>query len=144
MGWQLRCGIEKGGYLLVHVTDHLSCHRHIGLIEEALDRIEGTGTEADRGKKMFVNGTPVSLNNNILRGAGTNTMVKGDEMKRSNDRDRDQSVERCEYSRGSEETKIISLSSCTLPFERLLREMHMMSSTLRYLYISSMRYSSTF
>lgn len=25
---------------------------HIGLIEEALDRIEGTATEADRGKKM--------------------------------------------------------------------------------------------
>ncbi|KAG0650191.1 hypothetical protein D0Z07_2973 [Hyphodiscus hymeniophilus] len=25
---------------------------HIGLIEEALDRIEGKGTEADRGKKM--------------------------------------------------------------------------------------------
>ena len=27
---------------------------HIGLIEEALDRLEGTATEADRGKKMFV------------------------------------------------------------------------------------------
>ncbi|MCJ1410831.1 hypothetical protein MMC19_004917 [Ptychographa xylographoides] len=25
---------------------------HIGLIEEALDRLEGTATEADRGKKM--------------------------------------------------------------------------------------------
>ncbi|MCJ1334401.1 hypothetical protein MMC10_011110 [Thelotrema lepadinum] len=25
---------------------------HIGLIEEALDRLEGKGTEADRGKKM--------------------------------------------------------------------------------------------
>ena len=25
---------------------------HIGLIEEALDRLEGTSTEADRGKKM--------------------------------------------------------------------------------------------
>ena len=27
---------------------------HIGLIEEALDRLEGKATEADRGKKMFV------------------------------------------------------------------------------------------
>ena len=26
---------------------------HIGLIEEALDRLEGTATEADRGKKMY-------------------------------------------------------------------------------------------
>lgn len=26
---------------------------HIGLIEEALDRLEGKGTEADRGKKML-------------------------------------------------------------------------------------------
>ena len=25
---------------------------HIGLIEEALDRLEGKGTEADRNKKM--------------------------------------------------------------------------------------------
>ena len=25
---------------------------HIGIIEEALDRLEGKGTEADRGKKM--------------------------------------------------------------------------------------------
>ena len=25
---------------------------HIGVIEEALDRLEGTATEADRGKKM--------------------------------------------------------------------------------------------
>ncbi|KAL8716385.1 MAG: hypothetical protein Q9220_000292 [cf. Caloplaca sp. 1 TL-2023] len=25
---------------------------HIGLIEESLDRLEGKGTEADRGKKM--------------------------------------------------------------------------------------------
>jgi hypothetical protein len=25
---------------------------HIGIIEESLDRLEGTGTEADRGKKM--------------------------------------------------------------------------------------------
>ncbi len=25
---------------------------HIGLIEEALDRLEGTATESDRGKKM--------------------------------------------------------------------------------------------
>ncbi|MCJ1340006.1 hypothetical protein MMC09_005300 [Bachmanniomyces sp. S44760] len=25
---------------------------HIGVIEEALDRLEGKGTEADRGKKM--------------------------------------------------------------------------------------------
>jgi hypothetical protein len=25
---------------------------HIGLIEEALDRLEGKATEADRGKKM--------------------------------------------------------------------------------------------
>ncbi|MCJ1379133.1 hypothetical protein MMC17_002233 [Xylographa soralifera] len=27
---------------------------HIGLIEEALDRLEGTATEADRGKKMSI------------------------------------------------------------------------------------------
>ena len=27
---------------------------HIGVIEEALDRLEGKGTEADRGKKMYV------------------------------------------------------------------------------------------
>ena len=27
---------------------------HIGLIEEALDRLEGKGTEADRGKKVYV------------------------------------------------------------------------------------------
>ena len=27
---------------------------HIGIIEEALDRLEGKGTEADRGKKMYV------------------------------------------------------------------------------------------
>lgn len=27
---------------------------HIGLIEEALDRLEGTATEAERGKKMLV------------------------------------------------------------------------------------------
>ena len=26
---------------------------HIGLIEEALDRLEGKGSEADRGKKMW-------------------------------------------------------------------------------------------
>jgi hypothetical protein len=26
---------------------------HIGLIEEALDRLEGTASEADRGKKMY-------------------------------------------------------------------------------------------
>jgi len=26
---------------------------HIGVIEEALDRLEGKATEADRGKKMF-------------------------------------------------------------------------------------------
>ena len=26
---------------------------HIGLIEEALDRLEGKGTEADRNKKMY-------------------------------------------------------------------------------------------
>lgn len=26
---------------------------HIGLIEESLDRLEGKGTEADRGKKMW-------------------------------------------------------------------------------------------
>ena len=26
---------------------------HIGLIEEALDRLEGKATEADRGKKMY-------------------------------------------------------------------------------------------
>lgn len=28
---------------------------HIGYIEEALDRLEGTGKEADRGKKMYRN-----------------------------------------------------------------------------------------
>jgi len=27
---------------------------HIGLIEEALDRLEGKATEADRGKKMYL------------------------------------------------------------------------------------------
>lgn len=27
---------------------------HIGVIEEALDRLEGKATEADRGKKMYV------------------------------------------------------------------------------------------
>lgn len=27
---------------------------HIGIIEEALDRLEGKATEADRGKKMYV------------------------------------------------------------------------------------------
>lgn len=26
---------------------------HIGYIEEALDRLEGKGTQADRGKKMY-------------------------------------------------------------------------------------------
>ena len=26
---------------------------HIGVIEEALDRLEGNATEADRGKKMY-------------------------------------------------------------------------------------------
>jgi len=33
---------------------------HIGLIEESLDRLEGKGTEADRGKKMYVTrGLPI-------------------------------------------------------------------------------------
>ena len=31
---------------------------HIGIIEEALDRLEGKGTEVDRGKKMWVCRSP--------------------------------------------------------------------------------------
>lgn len=33
---------------------------HIGIIEEALDRLEGKGTEADRGKRMYVGASPAS------------------------------------------------------------------------------------
>ncbi|KAI6713011.1 hypothetical protein JHW43_004480 [Diplocarpon mali] len=43
--------MRSDGY---HQQDELegTLRGHIGLIEEALDRLEGKGTEADRGKKM--------------------------------------------------------------------------------------------
>lgn len=39
---------------LIKYVDELegTLRGHIGLIEEALDRLEGKATEADRGKKM--------------------------------------------------------------------------------------------
>ena len=50
-------------YQCAHVSRHIlipflqdelegTLRGHIGLIEEALDRLEGKATEADRGKKM--------------------------------------------------------------------------------------------
>lgn len=58
---------------------------HIGLIEEALDRLEGTATEADRGKKMYDISTDQALyyhNGAELTGPGMNIMVNEDGMKK--------------------------------------------------------------
>lgn len=56
---------------------------HIGLIEEALDRLEGKGTEADRNKKMYA---PVirSLPTDTDQGLGTSITANVAVTKRTN------------------------------------------------------------
>lgn len=57
---------------------------HIGLIEEALDRIEGKTTEADRGKKMFVGYSPQRAPNTD-QFSGMSTMANEVETRSNHD-----------------------------------------------------------
>ena len=58
---------------------------HIGVIEEALDRLEGKGTEADRGKKMYAPPQDEALPPKTLTNEGMNITesVAGTRSKRN-------------------------------------------------------------